>query len=126
MLGDAGQHHFVALNFHCHAPACLSMAVYTCANGTALEDCNADVGELVCLQRPVLGRSGDPALNGTRFDEAGYIAIPDCFWGDAEYGLERPVDVDGVPIHIVKTANASTPHYGEMAGGQPWVLSSSV
>ena len=39
----------------------------------------------------------------------------------AEFGLEPPVDLEGVPLHIVKTANATNGHYGEMAGGQPWV-----
>ena len=121
-----GKHTFVALNNHCHAPTCLSMSIYACAKGTPLEKCDTTNGKLICETKPVYGGSGDPKLHGTRFDEEGYIAIPDCFWGDAEYGLEPPVDVDGVPIHIVKTANASTPHYGEMAGGQPWVLSSSV
>ena len=98
------------------------MAVYACAVGTPLEECTEENGKLLCLQRPVYGGSGDPALNGTRFDEPGYIAIPDCFWGDAEFGLEPPPDVDGVPLHIVKTANATWGHYGEMAGGQPWVF----
>ena len=61
---------------------------------------------------------------GSRFDEAGYIAIPDCFvWGGAEWGLEPPQQLDGVPLHIVKTCNATLGHYGEMAGGQPWVYS---
>ncbi|KAK3243851.1 hypothetical protein CYMTET_29564 [Cymbomonas tetramitiformis] len=117
-----GRHNFVALNFHCHAPTCLSMAVYACAKGTALADCNDNVGKLLCIQRPVYGGTGHPALNGTRFDETGYIAIPDCFWGDAEFGLESPIDLDGVPLHMVKTANATWGHTGEMAGGQPWVF----
>ena len=60
-------------------------------------------------------------MNGTRFDEPGYIAIPDCFWGSSEYGLQPPVNVTGVPLHLVKHSNATWGHYGEMAGGQPWV-----
>jgi len=116
-----GRHTFVALNFHCHAPTCLSMAVYACAKGTPLAQCNASVGTLICMQRPVYGGSGAAALNGTRFDEPGYIAIPDCFWGDRAYGLEPPQDLSGVPLHMVKTSNATYGHYGEMAGGQPWV-----
>jgi len=116
-----GRHTFTALNFHCHAPTCLSMAVYACAKGTPLKNCTEDNGKLLCLQRPVYGGTGNPALNGTRFDEIGYIAIPDCFWGDAKFGLEPPVDVDGVPLHMVKTSNATWGHYGDMAGGQPWV-----
>ena len=116
-----GRHTFVALNNHCHAPTCLSMSIYACAKGTPLEKCDTTNGKLICETKPVYGSSGDKS-SMERFDEEGYIAIPDCFWGDAEYGLERPVDVDGVPIHIVKTANASTPHYGEMAGGHRGVV----
>ena len=120
-----GMHNFVALNFHCHAPTCLSMAVYACAKGTALEHCDETVGTLICETRPVYGGTGNVALKGTRFDEPGYIAIPDCFWGDDKgygvFGLEPPVNVTGVPLHMVKTSNATWGHYGEMAGGQPWV-----
>ena len=54
-----------------------------------------------------------------------YIAIPDCFWGSGEFGLEAPPDLQDVPLHMVKVSNATYGHYGEMAGGQPWVLSSS-
>ena len=117
-----GQHTFTALNFHCHAPTCLSMAVYTCPKGTALGDCNEEIGKLICVERPVYGGRGNSALNGTRFDEPGYIAIPDCFWGDASFGLEAPVNLTGIPLHMVKTSNATYAHYGEMAGGQPWVF----
>jgi len=117
-----GRHTFVALNFHCHAPTCLSMAVYACPKGTALGDCDENIGKLICMERPVYGGSGNPAVHGTRFDETGYIAIPDCFWGGKEFGLEPPADLDGVPLHMVKTANATYGHYGEMAGGQPWVI----
>lgn len=98
------------------------MSVYACAKGTALADCNATVGELLCRQEPVYGGSGDPTLNGTRFDEPGYIAIPDCFWGSAEFGLEAALNLTDVPLHMVKMANASRGHYGEMAGGQPFVF----
>ena len=120
-----GAHTFAALNFHCHAPTCLSMAVYSCAVGTPLSACNASVGKLLCEERPVHGGSGNPTQNNTRFDEPGYIAIPDCFWGDAAFGLEAPLNLTGVPLHMVKTCNATFEHYGEMAGGQPWVLSAS-
>jgi len=116
-----GLHHFTALNFHCHAPTCLSMAVYACDKAVALADCNATVGRLVCEEKPVYGGTGAAVLNGTRFDETGYIAIPQCTWGAAEFGLTPPPDLTGVPLHIIKKANATWPHTGEMAGGQPWV-----
>ena len=148
-----GKHRFVASNHHCHAPTCLSMSVYACAKGTPLEACDTKNGKLICRTVPVYGGTGHPAISGTRFDEPGYIAIPDCFWGAAEYGLEAPPDLTDVPLHIVKKvastdqphahlpmatpfssladcpcsiiawqANATLGHYGEMAGGQPWVF----
>jgi hypothetical protein len=120
--GRIGSHTFTALNFHCHAPTCLSMEVYACEKGTAVPDCNATVGKLICREEPVYGGSSNPVLKGGRFDEPGYIAIPDCFWGDAQFGLEPPVNLTGVPLHMVKRSNATFGHYGEMAGGQPWVL----
>ena len=118
-----GKHTFVALNNHCHAPTCLSVQVFACHKGTPLEQCTATNGKLVCRTDPVYGGTGAPSIHGGRFDEAGYIAIPDCFWGDDQWGLEPPLDVDGVPLHIVKIANATDGHYGEMSGGQPWVYS---
>mmetsp|Transcript_23795 Transcript_23795/g.62253 ORF Transcript_23795/g.62253 Transcript_23795/m.62253 type:complete len:793 (-) Transcript_23795:139-2517(-) len=124
-----GRSRFVSLNFHCHAPTCLMMSVYACPNGTALDDCakpttvaeaEAKGYELLCRQEPAYGGSDNAALNGTRFDEPGYIAIPDCFWGSPEQGLELPRDLTGTPLFMIKTANASIGHYGEMAGGQPF------
>lgn len=116
-----GHHTFAALNFHCHAPTCLSMAVYACPIGTSLGDCNEAMGKLICLQKPVYAGSGNPSIDGTRFGEVGYIAIPDCFWGGEEFGLEPPINLEGVPLHMIKTSNATYGHYGEMSGGQPWV-----
>ena len=108
-----GQKTFVALNNHCHAPTCLSMSIYACSKGTPLAACDARVGRLVCRTAPVYGGTGDPSLAGTRFDEPGYLYIPDCLWGGGQYGLEAPVDLEGVPLHIVKRANATLGHYGE-------------
>ena len=44
------------------------------------------------------------------------------FWGSSAFGLEPEIDVDGLTLHMVKTSNATWGHYGEMAGGQPWVI----
>lgn len=136
-----GNNTFAALNFHCHArtsiirilvllsfdaltrarvrssATCLSMEVYACEIGTPLEQCNATVGRLLCREEPVYGGSGHPGVAGTKFDEAGYIAQADCMWGSKAYGLESPVNLTGVPLHMVKTSNSSIGHYGEMAGG---------
>ena len=81
------------------------MSVYACSKNTPVEDCNATVGKLLCAQHPVYGGSDNPSLIGTRFDEPGYIAIPDCFWGSAEFGLEPSPDLTGVPLYMVKTSN---------------------
>ncbi len=125
VTGNAlGQGRYVTLNNHCHAPACLSTEVYACAKGTPLDACNTTNGELVCRTAPVYGGTGAPELDGTRFDETGYAAIADCLWGASEHGLEPPPDLTDVPLHIVKTSNATFAHYGEMSGGQPWIVSS--
>lgn len=112
----------ITLNFHCHAPTCLSMEVYACEKGTLVKDCNATSGKLICKQEPVYGGSGNSKIEKSRFDEPGYIAIPDCFWGSEEFGLEKPLNLKGVPLHMVKRSNGTIGHYGEMAGGQPWVV----
>ena len=117
-----GKETYVTANSHCHAPTCLSTAVYACPEGTPLEACDDRVGELVCENVPVYGGTGAPSLAGTRFDEPGYIAIADCMWGSADYGLEAPRNLTGVPLHVVKVANATHAHYGEMSGTQPWVM----
>ena len=83
--------------------------------------CTCPRARLLCRQEPVSGGTGNPGTAG-KFDEPGYIAIPDCFWGSAEQGLEPPMDLTGVPLHSVKTTNATWGHFGEMAGGQPWVF----
>ena len=46
-----------------------------------------DTGEILCEQRPVYGTGN---VTNNRFDEAGYIAIPPCLWGNDE-GLEASV-----------------------------------
>jgi hypothetical protein len=82
-----GKHTFASLNTHCHAPSCLSMTVYACPKGTALEDCNESTGDLICDIHTIFGGTGHPEISGSRFDETGFIAIPDCEWGSSEYGL---------------------------------------
>eukprot|EP00931_Biecheleriopsis_adriatica_P115974 TRINITY_DN91702_c0_g1_i1.p1 TRINITY_DN91702_c0_g1~~TRINITY_DN91702_c0_g1_i1.p1 ORF type:complete len:642 (-),score=85.73 TRINITY_DN91702_c0_g1_i1:25-1950(-) len=119
-----GKQNFVHLNSHCHAPTCLSTKIYVCPKGTMLQDCNATTGKLVCDSRPVNGGTGNPLISGTRFDEPGYIALADCLWGSTAFGLEEPLDVDGMPLHIVKTTNATSGHYGEMSGTRTWGMPS--
>merc|ERR1711959_447630 len=99
----------VAAHFHCHAPTCLSVAMY-----------RNDTGELLCVERPVYGGTGQ--VDEKRFDEPGYILQPPCLWGDKKYGLVMPPDVDGQYLHSVKTSNATAGHHGEMAWQQMFLV----
>ena len=103
----ADERYLVLVHHHCHAPTCLRVELW-----------NNDTGSLLCAQEPLYGGVGHASLRD--FDEPGYIAIPDCFWGGAENGLEPPPDLTGVPLHVVKTANATLGHYGEMSGTRTW------
>eukprot|EP00932_Pfiesteria_piscicida_P019557 SRR837773.6383.p1 GENE.SRR837773.6383~~SRR837773.6383.p1 ORF type:complete len:449 (+),score=10.76 SRR837773.6383:63-1409(+) len=103
----------VLANFHCHAPTCLSMAMYKCPAGT--EVCNATTGELLCEEKPVYGGSGHVEA---RFDETGYIYQPPCVWGSSSFGLEAAPNVTGFVLGTVKTSNATYGHHGEMAWQQ--------
>ena len=57
------------------------------------------------------------------FDQPGFIYVPPCLWGSTVYpngtfGLDPAVDLDGVIMHPIKTANATAGHHGEMAWQQ--------
>ncbi|CAJ1420413.1 unnamed protein product [Effrenium voratum] len=103
-----------AAHFHCHAPTCLSMAMYRCPPKTKV--CDASSGELLCEQRPVYGNNSD------RFSEPGYIFQPPCLWGSPEFGLAPPPSVGGYVLGTVKTSNASYGHHGEMAWQQMYIF----
>ena len=109
-------------NNHCHGGTCLSIALYACAKGTPLADCNATTGKLYCEIRPIWGGTGHPDISGTRFDEPSYIANPVCLWGSPEYGLEAPMDIGGLTVHMVKKSKATEGTTGEMVATQTWLL----
>lgn len=113
-----GSGRLVAAHFHCHAPGCLSVAMYRCKKGA--KDCDEHTGELLCKEKPVYGGTG--AAIDKRFDEPGYILQPPCLWGDAKYGLEEPPSVEGYVLHSVKTSNATYGHHGEMAWQQMYLI----
>ena len=58
-----GKNTFTALNNHCHAPTCLSMAVYACSRDTPLEKCDTTNGKLICRTVPIYGGSGSPVAS---------------------------------------------------------------
>jgi len=92
---------------HCHAPSCISIELYKNDTGKP---------ELLCRQVPVFGKGNFPV---DKFDEAGYIALPPCLWGDDD-GLEPSVFLGpNTPLFsIKKNHNTHVGHYGEMASWQ--------
>ena len=90
---------------HCHAPSCISIELY-----------RNDTGEILCRQLPVYGK-GD--VTNDKFDEAGYVALPPCLWGE-EDGLLDPFELPyGTPLlSIKKNRNTRVGHFGEMASWQ--------
>jgi len=93
----------VVAHLHCHAPTCLSMAVFDNATGA-----------LLCEEVAVYGN----ASRSDKFSEPGYIAVPPCLWGSPEHGLEAPIDISNITLRVVKRANATYGHHGEMAHGE--------
>jgi len=92
---------------HCHAPSCINIELYKNDTG---------VPELICNQTSLYGK-GDVSTN--KYDEAGYITLPPCLWGD-DAGLQPPVWLKpGTPmISIKRNRNTHNGHYGEMASWQ--------
>jgi len=105
-------------NGHCHAPSCFGIWLF-----------RNDVGhemELLCHQAPVWGQGnvteGVAVVNRTdsdKFDEAAYITLPPCLWGD-DAGLKPSVLLPpNTPmVSIKKNHNTRMGHFGEMASWQ--------
>ena len=95
---------------HCHAPACISMELYRNDTGHEME--------LLCRQLPVYGK-GTPRTKDNRYDEAGYLTLPPCLWGD-DKGLHPSVllPANTPMVSIKKNRNQDTGHFGEMASWQ--------
>jgi len=90
---------------HCHAPSCISIELY-----------RNDTGELLCRQLPLYGTGN---VTHDKFDEAGYVALPPCLWGD-DKGLNPSVLLPpNTPLlSIKKNVNTHVGHFGEMASWQ--------
>ena len=100
----------VAAHFHCHAPTCLSISLYSCAPNSTTTCLDK---RLMCRESPLYGGTG--SLDLKRFDEPGYIAQPPCLWGAAEHGLEAPPAVGGRMMYAEAKTNSTYGHHGEMA-----------
>ena len=120
-IGEKASFHVgkpIVAHMHCHAPTCISMAVY-----------NNETGAPICMERATYGGDGsnaaekDNAATKDRpsMNEPGFVAVPPCVWGESsEYNgqLVSPPELSGVTMHIVKRCNATFGHHGEMAHGQ--------
>eukprot|EP00939_MAST-03C_sp_MAST-3C-sp1_P001438 g1438.t1 len=93
---------------HCHAPSCIGIWLYRNDPGHEME--------LLCHQRPVYGTGN---VTADKYDEAGYLSLPPCLWGDDE-GLEASqfLPKDTPVVSIKKNWNTHMGHYGEMASWQ--------
>jgi len=93
---------------HCHAPACIGIWLYRNDPGHEME--------LLCHQQPVYGQGN---IEDDKYDEAGYLALPPCLWGDDE-GLNPSIllPANTQLVSIKKNHNTATGHYGEMASWQ--------
>jgi hypothetical protein len=88
---------------HCHAPSCISIELF-----------RNDTGEIICRQSPIYG-------TGTtdKWDQAGYLTLPPCLWGDDSGLLPSVLIPAGVELlSIKKNRNTFVGHYGEMASWQ--------
>jgi len=88
---------------HCHAPSCIREEFW-----------NADTNELICNVTAMYADVKYGALSDV-FNEANYITIPPCLFGD-QPGLRHPVTLKpDTNIRAVKYFNNTFRHLGQMA-----------
>jgi hypothetical protein len=112
----------IVAHMHCHAPTCLSMALYDNRTGAP-----------ICVERATYGgpnnrsaaqeRDNAAAFDRATMNEPGFVAVPPCVWGESSHSyngrdLQAPPSLGGVPLRVVKRCNATFGHHGEMAHGQ--------
>jgi len=87
---------------HCHAPSCIREELW-----------NADTNQILCNVSVMYG--GGYGLSGQIFNEANYVAIPPCIFGD-QAGLQTPWEISPTTnIYAVKYFNNTYRHLGQMA-----------
>ena len=92
---------------HCHAPSCISLELFRNDTGEL---------ELLCGQYPVYGQGN---VSADKYDEAGYIALPPCLWGDEGDLDPTTLLPEGTPlVSIKRNRNTHLGHFGEMASWQ--------
>eukprot|EP00463_Aulacantha_scolymantha_P000832 TRINITY_DN1553_c0_g1_i1.p1 TRINITY_DN1553_c0_g1~~TRINITY_DN1553_c0_g1_i1.p1 ORF type:complete len:375 (+),score=45.37 TRINITY_DN1553_c0_g1_i1:113-1126(+) len=94
---------FFVMTPHCHAPSCIREEFW-----------NADTGEIICNVTAKYGSPKYGSLNQV-FNEADYIAIPPCIFGD-QAGLHKPVEIlPHTKVTAIKYFNNTFRHLGQMA-----------
>ena len=75
--------------------------------------------ELLCHQAPIYGNGTGHNSESGIYDEAGYLALPPCLFGD-EPGLHPSVLLPEKTelVSIKKNRNTHMGHFGEMASWQ--------
>ena len=97
---------FLVMSPHCHAPSCIREELW-----------NADTGELLCNVSAMYG-SEEHGVLGAVFNEANYVAIPPCIFGD-QPGLQEPISLRAdTNITAIKYFNNTFRHLGQMAQWQ--------
>ena len=63
---------------------------------------------------------GQGRVDEDRFDDAGYLLLPPCLWGDDDEGLHPSVLLpEGTPLlSVKKNRNTRNGHFGDMASWQ--------
>jgi len=88
---------------HCHAPSCIREEFW-----------NADTGEIICNVTAKYGSLEYGSLSQV-FNEANYLAIPPCIFGD-QPGLQKPFTLSpDTKITAIKYFNNTFRHLGQMA-----------
>merc|ERR1719183_2428493 len=67
---------------HCHAPSCIREELW-----------NADTNEIICNITAKYGDEAYGSVSTTPFNEADYVAIPPCIFGN-QTGLQTPFHID--------------------------------
>jgi hypothetical protein len=89
---------------HCHAPSCIREELW-----------NADTNEIICNITAKYGDEAYGSVSTTPFNEADYVAIPPCIFGN-QTGLQTPFHIDpATNIRAVKYFNNTYRHLGQMA-----------
>ena len=89
---------------HCHAPSCIREEIW-----------NADTGQIICNVSVMYGSEVWGPGQKNVFNEANYVAIPPCIFGN-QSGIQDPwVITPDTNITAIKYFNNTFRHLGQMA-----------